>query len=295
MGDSLLVAVSRALARDGAVVGRFGGDEFLVVLPGADSNAAEDYRRAVVDALSRTELTDPETGTRVPAVVSMGVALYPEEAHAFEDLIEASDNAMYVVKRQRAAHSASGINSRALAADRAAKMVGEIVPFLTSTGNLDEKLRLVAERLTTGAGYVGVSFALFAEDGTDASDLSSFAEAPNELVEKWDESDADEPLEEEPLRPVLDRTQRPVIIEDVATTRFVNESRRGLLLAAGVHSAIVAPMVWQGEVVGTLSAGGGEVGGFGPRDAQFLNAVATQVTAIVRTASLVDELQSASS
>jgi len=54
-------------------------------------------------------------------------------------------------------------------------------------------------------------------------------------------------------------------------------------------------MVWQGEVVGTLSAGGGEVGGFGPRDAQFLNAVATQVTAIVRTASLVDELQSASS
>jgi len=53
-------------------------------------------------------------------------------------------------------------------------------------------------------------------------------------------------------------------------------------------------MVWQEKVVGTLSAGGREVQGFGPRDAQFLNNVATQVTAIVRTASLVDELQSAS-
>jgi len=295
MGDAVLAAVARALNRDGAIVGRFGGDEFLVILRGADSDAAGRYRSAVMDALASAELTDTETGTRVPAVVSMGVALYPEEASAFEDLIEASDNAMYVVKRQRAARAGAGTDTRALAGDRAAKMVGEIVPFLTSSGSLDEKLRLVAERLTTGAGYAGVSFALFAEDEADAADLSSFAEAPSELVEKWDESDADEPMEEEPLRPVLERTQRPVIIEDVRTTPFVNEGRRNLLLAAGIHSAIVAPMVWQGRVVGTLSAGGREVGGFGPRDAQFLNAVATQVTAIVRTASLVDELQSASS
>src|SRR5207248_8485446 len=184
MGDALLVAVSRSLTREDAIVGRFGGDEFLVVLPGADGAAAEHYRCAVMDALVGAELTDPETGARVPAVVSMGVALYPEEAHAFEDLIEASDNAMYVVKRQRAARAGSSTNTRALAADRAAKMVGEIVPFLTSTGNLDEKLRLVAERLTTGAGYAGVSFALFTEGETNGSDLSSFAEAPSELVEK---------------------------------------------------------------------------------------------------------------
>ena len=102
-------------------------------------------------------------------------------------------------------------------------------------------------------------------------------------------------MEDEPLRPLLESTKRPVIIDDIATTPFVNESRRTLLLAAGIHSAIVAPMVWQSTVVGTLSAGGREVSGFGPRDAQFLNAVATQVTAIVRTASLVEELQSASS
>jgi diguanylate cyclase (GGDEF)-like protein/PAS domain S-box-containing protein len=294
MGDAVLVAVAEALERDGAIVGRYGGDEFVALLPGATRDAAERYREGVTAALADMVLTDVETGARVSVVASMGLAMFPEEAHAIEDLIKAADNAMFVIKRERAAEADVGATTRALAGDRAAKMVGEIVPFLTSPGSLDEKLRLVARRLTTGVGYAGVSFALFKEEDDEPSDLSSFAEAPSELVERWDETDVEEPLEDQPLRPVLDRTQRPVIIDDVATTPFINETRRNLLLAAGIRSAVVAPMVWQGNVVGTLSAGGREVGGFGPRDAQFLNAVATQVTAIVRTASLVDDLQSAS-
>ncbi|MEX0751121.1 MAG: HD domain-containing phosphohydrolase, partial [Dehalococcoidia bacterium] len=96
------------------------------------------------------------------------------------------------------------------------------------------------------------------------------------------------------ITPIHDRTQRPKIMDDIATTPFINE-RRSLLLSANIHSAIVAPMIWQGKVVGTLSAGGRDIAAFGPRDAQFLHAVATQVTAIVRTASLVEELQYASS
>ena len=295
MGDAVLIAITAALERDGAIVGRYGGDEFLALLPGVSRETAERYRDQVTTALAATVLTDLETGTRVPLHASVGVAMYPEEANAAEDLIKASDSAMFVVKRQRAASAETSKTTRALAADRAATMVGEIVPFLTSPGSLDEKLRLVAQRLTTGAGYAGVSFALFKEAADEASDLSSYAEAPTELVQEWDETDAAEVEEEQPLRPVLERTQRPVIIDAVATTPFINESRRRLLLAAGIQSAIVAPMIWQGEVVGTLSAGGKEVGAFGPRDAQFLNTVATQVTAIVRTESLVDDLQSASS
>jgi diguanylate cyclase (GGDEF)-like protein/PAS domain S-box-containing protein len=295
MGDAVLVLVAEALQRDGATVGRYGGDEFMALLPGAGREAAERYRDAVMTSFEETMLSDAETGTRVSVIASMGFAIYPEEASAVEDLIKASDSAMFVVKRQRAASAGDSNTTRALARDQAARMVGEIVPFLTSPGVLDEKLRLVAQRLTAGAGYAGVSFALFSEYDEDASDLSSFAEAPTDLVEKWDETDPAEPVEEQPLRPVLERTQRPVIIDDVASTPFINENRRSLLLAAGIHSAIVAPMVWQGMVVGTLSAGAKDVRAFRPRDAQFLNAVATQVTAIVRTASLVDDLQSASS
>ncbi len=293
-GDEVLAFVARALHQHGAVVGRYGGDEFLALLPGARREAAERYRDAVTQILAEATLADPDTNKQIAVVASIGVAMYPEEATASDDLIRAADTAMFTVKRQRAAGAKEADAVRVVVGDPAARMVGEIVPFLTSPGSLDEKLRLVAQRLTAGAGYAGVSFALFPEAEEDPPDLSSFAEAPQELVEKWDVSDAEEAVEEEPLRPVLERIQRPVIIDDIAATPFVNEMRRELLLAAGIHSAIVAPMIWQGKVVGTLSAGGRECEMFRPRDAQFLNAVATQVTAIVRTASLVDELQSAS-
>jgi HD-GYP domain-containing protein (c-di-GMP phosphodiesterase class II) len=53
-------------------------------------------------------------------------------------------------------------------------------------------------------------------------------------------------------------------------------------------------MIWRGVLVGSLSVASKRPSAFGPRDAQFLVAIATQVTSIVRTAALVDDLQSAS-
>ena len=47
VGDQVLIATARALSRKGAIVGRYGGDEFVAVLPGADRPAAERYRDQV--------------------------------------------------------------------------------------------------------------------------------------------------------------------------------------------------------------------------------------------------------
>jgi diguanylate cyclase (GGDEF)-like protein/PAS domain S-box-containing protein len=86
MGDALLIAVAEALGRDGAIVGRYGGDEFVALLLGAGREAAEHYRDRVVAALEAAALIDTETGTRVPLDASVGIAIYPEEANAIEDL-----------------------------------------------------------------------------------------------------------------------------------------------------------------------------------------------------------------
>jgi putative two-component system response regulator len=51
-------------------------------------------------------------------------------------------------------------------------------------------------------------------------------------------------------------------------------------------------MIWHGQIVGSLGVASMQEQAFGPRDAQFLAAVATQVTAIFRMANLVVELQS---
>jgi diguanylate cyclase (GGDEF)-like protein/PAS domain S-box-containing protein len=101
VGDAVLSAVALALSTDGALVGRYGGDEFVAILPGADRSAAELYRREVTAALTRATVTDPQTGDRVPVEASLGVAFYPEDARTLAGLINASDSAMYAAKRRR--------------------------------------------------------------------------------------------------------------------------------------------------------------------------------------------------
>ncbi len=101
VGDAVLVAVAAALSRDGALVGRYGGDEFVAILPAANRKAAERYRSEARDALASVAVTDPETGEGVPVEASIGLALYPEDARTLADLIKVSDREMYATKRQR--------------------------------------------------------------------------------------------------------------------------------------------------------------------------------------------------
>jgi diguanylate cyclase (GGDEF)-like protein/PAS domain S-box-containing protein len=101
VGDAVLVAVATALSRDDALVGRYGGDEFVAILPGADRNAAERYRSEGMDALAHATITDPQTGATVRAEASIGLAIYPEDGSTLIDLIKVSDDAMYAAKRQR--------------------------------------------------------------------------------------------------------------------------------------------------------------------------------------------------
>jgi diguanylate cyclase (GGDEF)-like protein/PAS domain S-box-containing protein len=293
-GDEVLMMVANALMRDGAVVGRYGGDEFVALLPHADRAAAEAYREQVMEGLSAASLTDAETGARINVVASIGLAIYPEEAEAVEDLIKLSDSAMYAARRQRAGIAGSGALSRSLGGDRAARMVGEIVPFLTSPGDLSEKMHLVAQRLSTGAGYDAVNFSLYPPDPRQGVVSNSYSSAENEVLRQLD-AFAAAPAANMPVRDLLSRTHRPVIIDSIADSDLLSDDLKAVLAAAGIESGLIAPMLWQGEVVGALSVGSRRPAAFGPRDAQFIGAISTQVTAIVQTAALVEDLQSASS
>jgi len=293
VGDAVLVAVAGALSRDGAVVGRYGGDEFVAILAGADRDAGERYRDAVLDTLAGAPLTDPETGASVAIAVSIGLATCPTEAGRIEELIKLADSDMYAAKRQRPVRSAGMALPRLLGDERAAKMVGEIVPLLTSPGDLNEKLRLVAHRLSVGAGYDAVNFGLFPPAQPEAPFAAeTFAQAPKELVEAWNREQRR--ARDVPLRQILERTRRPIILDDLLRDQRLTDTQRELVCAAGLRSALVAPMIWQNELIGDVSVASKRKAAFGPRDAQFLMAVATQVTAIARMATLVEELQSAS-
>ena len=99
-GDEVLRRIGRFLA--GAVRGedipcRFGGEEFVILLPKA--SLADTHRRA--EALREGLKVHPLEGpTRLypTATMSVGVAAYPEHGTSVEGLIHAADSAMYRAK-----------------------------------------------------------------------------------------------------------------------------------------------------------------------------------------------------
>jgi HD-GYP domain-containing protein (c-di-GMP phosphodiesterase class II) len=95
------------------------------------------------------------------------------------------------------------------------------------------------------------------------------------------------------IRPVLERTGRPVIFVDLWRDPRLTYQERDAARAIGLRSGLAAPMLWHGQLIGILSVGSRRAGCFGPRDAQFVVSVATHVTAIVRLAGLVEQLREA--
>jgi diguanylate cyclase (GGDEF)-like protein len=95
VGDLALQETARQLlaqARPGDVAGRVGGEEFALLLPGLDADAAwlvaERLRLAVEEG------TGP-----VPLTVSIGVCAFPAQARSAEELLDGADTAMYRAKQ----------------------------------------------------------------------------------------------------------------------------------------------------------------------------------------------------
>ncbi len=103
VGDRVLAAVAReiaACARQLDVVGRYGGEEFVVALPATDESgaiAAAGRIRARVEAL---KLRD-DAGAPVPVTISIGVATHGAhwKAESLAALLQAADGALYAAKR----------------------------------------------------------------------------------------------------------------------------------------------------------------------------------------------------
>ena len=64
-----------------------------------------------------------------------------------------------------------------------------------------------------------------------------------------------------------------------------------MMKSVGLRSALCAPMIWENGLIGVLTVASTRKGAFSVRDAEFVSAVATQVTAIVRMSTLLDQLR----
>lgn len=99
VGDRLLQSVAKRLkaaVRDVDTVARIGGDEFVVVLQGADAEGAKTVASGIIESIRQIYVID---GQQVSSQTSIGIAIYPDDGDNIESLVKNADIAMYQAKK----------------------------------------------------------------------------------------------------------------------------------------------------------------------------------------------------
>jgi len=102
VGDQVLRLMSNVLRerlRDIDLPARYGGEELIAVLPGADLPGCEAVAERIRRAISECRITRRSTGEILPSItVSIGVGQF-QFGESMADLIERCDRALYLAKR----------------------------------------------------------------------------------------------------------------------------------------------------------------------------------------------------
>ncbi len=101
-GDRFLAGISETIhgaLRNGDILARYGGDEFVVVLPEADEEQAFSVAARILESTRLFALAS-HTGSKVKATVSIGLAVYPVHGASAKDLFMFADNMMYKAKSE---------------------------------------------------------------------------------------------------------------------------------------------------------------------------------------------------
>ncbi len=109
IGDTMLRAIGGVInsqLREYDFLARYGGDEFVAIIPETDTEDTDGLHQRIADAVASFKLeVNPDSVANVG--ISLGSSSYPVNGESLDALIEAADKAMYLAKngnRQRRSH-----------------------------------------------------------------------------------------------------------------------------------------------------------------------------------------------
>ena len=105
VGDAVLQEVAKRLrqqVRAGDTVARLGGDEFAILLP--NLKHTQDVARIADGITQSMQQPIKLKGRELPLSLSIGIAVFPEDANHSKDLLKAADQAMYLSKNAGRGH-----------------------------------------------------------------------------------------------------------------------------------------------------------------------------------------------
>ncbi|SDG01236.1 diguanylate cyclase [Phytopseudomonas seleniipraecipitans] len=99
-GDTVIQSLAKIVSeqiRDTDIAGRYGGEEFVVLLPDVDAAGGRVFAERLRGVVERLQIS--HEGQVIPFTVSLGVADLSEPCHDHQQLIERADQALYGSKR----------------------------------------------------------------------------------------------------------------------------------------------------------------------------------------------------
>ena len=148
-GDAILRRVGTLLSehtRAADVVGRYGGDEFLLVLPETSADEAGLLAEKLRAAL-REEPYVTEAGEQIPIHASFGIAAYPEDVPDANGLVALADANLYASKR-RGGDAVTGSEEEWPLRDSEGGTFGLFESLVTAVDNKDRYTRRHSEEVT---------------------------------------------------------------------------------------------------------------------------------------------------
>lgn len=97
MGDKVLQYIANTMmdeVRKNDICFRYGGEEFLILLPQADKNLTSQIAERL-----RLKIATQSSPIGEPITVSIGISAYPEDAKSSTELLRLTDDAMYIAKK----------------------------------------------------------------------------------------------------------------------------------------------------------------------------------------------------
>jgi diguanylate cyclase (GGDEF)-like protein len=103
VGDRILNALCTAIQhhiKQTDAVGRWGGEEFVISLPGATGNQALQIAKRIGETMGALRVEDRDQRAIPMPTVSQGIAVFPHEADEIYRLIDVADKRLYVAKER---------------------------------------------------------------------------------------------------------------------------------------------------------------------------------------------------
>ncbi len=156
VGDRVLAEIARILlksVRDIDIVCRYAGDEFVIILPDIEAEAS----RIVVERIGENMAGFPwGEHLKIPikqVSLSIGFAVFPDQARSCEELIEKADQALYCAKKTNTSFCEYHVEVEKKLSIKVAPAIGESLPLI---GRKRERKELgeILEKTHGGSGQL---------------------------------------------------------------------------------------------------------------------------------------------